>query len=406
MGLDFLRRADWLEATRARGYLRLVALLNMAALVFLIASSRGGIDRNGFLIGTDFLSFWTTGHMLHAHQNVYDAAEHTAAQRLFFAQKDGYTAYFYPPVFLPFCWPLGFLGYFPALMLWLMATGAACFAAARLWLSRMQLVQPLLVLFAAFPPVLITVTHGQTAFLVAALLGGGAFLVRDRPWLAGALFGLAVVKPQFGLLVPVVLVLTGEWRTITSAVLTATLLAAGVTLVFGPQVWGDWFQLTSAAQAAMDNGAVGFAKMQSPFAAARLLAVPVSLAYALQGIIALAVVASIAFMSWGRRYDLDVAALMLAGTPLVTPFVLDYDMVLLGFPLIWLGGQRFRPWEKLVFVATFIAPIFARPLAMTVGIPIMPFTLIAFFIIVLRRAANIEHPLADRAAAGAESMLS
>jgi hypothetical protein len=237
------------------------------------------------------------------------------------------------------------------------------------------------------------------------LLGGGAVLVRERPWLAGALFGLAVIKPQFGLLVPVVLLLTGERRVIAAAVLTATLLSAGATLIFGPKVWVDWFHLTSAAQAAMDNGAVGFAKMQSPFAAARLLAVPISLAYGLQGIVTLAVVACVAFASWGRRYDLDVAALMLAGAPLVTPFVLDYDMVLLGFPLIWLGGQDFRPWEKLVFVATFIAPVFARPLAMTVGIPIMPFTLIAFFIILLRRAVENECPRSELAAAGAGSTL-
>lgn len=386
MGVDFLRRADWLDAARARGYLRLVALLNLAVLAFLLATSRGGIDRNGFLLGTDFLSFWTTGQMLHAGGNVYDAAAHTAAQRAFFAQDGAHTAFFYPPTFLPFCWPLGLLGYFPALALWLAATGGAWLLAVREWLKRAGLAQPLVVLAAAFPPVLITITHGQTSFLVAALLGTGALLVRERPWLAGVLFGLATIKPQFGLLVPVALLLTREWRVIAGAVLGAALLAGMSTLAFGPQVWADWLRASSAAQAAMAGGAVGHAKMQSLFAAAMLLGAPSALAYALQGALTLAVVAAVAWASRGRRFDLPLAALTLAGAPLATPFVLDYDMVLLAFPLAWLAGQGFRPWEKLVFAATFIAPAFARPLALEVGIPIMPLILIAFFTMLARRA--------------------
>lgn len=383
---DFFRRAIWLDRSRARGYLMLLALANLATLGFLIATSQGGVDRNGLLIGTDFLSFWTSGQMLHAHANVYDAAAHIAGQRTFFAPKDAYTAFFYPPPFLLFCWPLGFLGYFAALALWLAATCAAYLLAVRLWLRRVGLAQPLIVLFAAFPPVLITITHGQTAVLVAALLGLGALLVRDRPWVAGALFGLAVIKPQFGLLVPIVLLLTREWRVLAGAVLTAALLGLAATVAFGPQIWRDWFAVSSAAQLAMDDGAVGYAKMQSLYAAARLFGVPSGVAYALQGVLTLAVIGAVAWASRGRRYDLPLAALMLTGALLATPFVLDYDMALLAFPLIWLAAKAFRPWEKLIFAAAFGAPAFARPLAMAVGVPIMPAILVALFVVLLRRA--------------------
>ncbi|MBW8752586.1 MAG: DUF2029 domain-containing protein [Sphingomonadales bacterium] len=389
MGLDFFRRADWFDAARARGYLWALALIDIATLAFLLATSRGGIDRNGFLLGTDFLSFWTTGQMLHAHANIYDAAAHTAAQRGFFAAKDAYTAFFYPPTFLPFCWPLGLLGYFPALALWLAATGAAYLFAVRQWMKRVGLAQPLPLLFAAFPPVLIAITHGQTAFLVAALLGLGTLLVPSRPWLAGVLLGLATIKPQFGLLVPVALLLTREWRVIAGAMLSAALLGAVSTLAFDSQIWADWYHLSSAAQGAMAEGAIGYAKMQSPFAAAKLLGAPSGIAYALQGLLTLAVAGAVAWASWGRRFDLPLAALLLAGAPLATPFVLDYDMVLLAFPLIWLAGQMigqgFGPWDKLVFAATFAAAAFARPLALAAGIPIMPVILVAFFAVTLRR---------------------
>lgn len=403
MGVDFFRRADWLDAARARGYLRVVALLNAAMLLFLLATSHGGIDRNGFLLGTDFLSFWTTGHMLQAQGNVYDTAAHIAAQRSFFAPQDGYTAFFYPPTFLPFCWPLGLIGYFPALAIWLAVTGAAYLFAVRGWLGQARLAQPMVLVFAAFPPVLITITHGQTSFLVAALLALGALWVPERPWLAGFLFGLATIKPQLGLLVPVALLLTREWRTIAGAVLGAAVLTAVSTLTFGPQVWADWFHVTSTAQAAMSEGAVGYAKMQSLFAATMLLGGPYELAYALQGVLTLAVTSAVAWTSWGRRFDLPLAALVLTGAPLATPFVLDYDMTLLAFPLIWLAAQGFRPWEKLIFLATFISAAFSRPLAMWAEIPIMPVVLVALFVILFRHVN--ESPRAGRVAAGAGSTL-
>lgn len=384
-GLDFFREAQWLGSARVRGYLRLLGVINVATLFLVFATSQNGVDRNGFLIGTDFLSFWTTGRMLHVGGNVYDAAAHIAAQREFFMREGAFTAFFYPPSFLPFCYPLAFLPYYPALALWLLTTGAAYLAVAREWLRQAGIAQPLLVLFIAFPPVLITVTHGQTAFLVAALLGLGALLVPTRPVLAGVFFGLATIKPQFGLLVPLVLLVTGEWRVITAAGVTALLLALGSALAFGPDVWRDWLAISGAAQSAMDQGSVGYAKMQSTLAAAMLLGAPAGVAYGLQAIVSFSVATTIAWAGWRKRYTPALAALMLAGAPLATPFVLDYDMVLLAFPLIWLASAGFAPWERLVSLLAFVAPAFARPVAVELGVPIIPFVLLAFFAVLACR---------------------
>ncbi len=386
MWLPFLRDAHWLNSARVRGYLWLLALLNIAIFLFLVATSHGGVDRNGFLVGTDFLSFWTAGQMLHLHRNVYDVAAHIAMQRTFFAQAGSHTAFFYPPSFLPFCYPLGFLPYFPALALWLLTTGAAYLAVARQWLRKTGLPASPLLLAAAFPPVLITVFHGQTSFLAAALLGMGALSVRERPMLAGICLGLATIKPQFGLLVPLVLLLTGEWRVIAIAAGTALALALVATLAFGFDIWGDWLVVSKAARLAMEAGAVGYAKMQSPFAAARLLGAPLNIAYALQGLVALAVIIGIGRASWRQRYTPALASAMLAGSLLTTPFVLDYDMALLAFPLIWIVASDSLPWERLVAALVFIAPAFARPLAVTAGIPIMHALLMIFFVLLLRRA--------------------
>lgn len=384
----FFRTAAWLDRGRVRGYLILLALLNALTLAFLLATSHDGVDRNGFLLGTDFLSFWTSGRMLAAEQEVYGQAAHIAAQRAYFVQQgEAFTAFFYPPSFLPLCRLLGLPPYFVSLAIWLVATGAFYAWSISRWLGTFLRERPALsILFAAFPPVLITITHGQTAFLVAGLLGAGVYFVPRRPLVAGVLFGLATIKPQFGPLVPLALLLTGQWRVILAASVSALTLAALATMAFGAQQWSEWLALSSAAQAAMSEGSVGFAKMVSLFAGARLLGAPDWLAYALHTVLSAGVIVAFTLAAARRGWSDALGAAMLAGAPLVTPFVLDYDMLLIAFPLIWLAGQQHRPWEKFVILLAFAAPALARPLAMSVGLPILPPILLALFVLVLRRA--------------------
>ncbi len=385
MQSGFLQSAPWLHAERVKGYLWLFAAVNLAALIGLVATSIGGVDRNGFLLGSDFLSFWTSGRMLVAGATPYDAAAHIAAQRAFFAQ-DGYVAFFYPPPFLLACYPLGLLPYFPALGAWLTVTGAAYFAAVRLWQRTYLTARPAWLLMAAFPPTWLTITHGQTAFLAAALIGAGALLVPRRPWLAGCLIGLAIFKPQYGLLLPVVLFATGQWRVIMGAAGSALMLGAVTALLYGPEVWLDWYAVTSEAGNTVTNNAVGYGKMVSVTAGAMLLGVPAAAATALQVLTSLSVAGVLFVAGWRRGYTPALAAAMLVGTPLVTPFVLDYDLTLIGFALIWLASREHRPWERIVTAAAFAAPLLARPVALNLGVPIMVPILGALFVLLLRRA--------------------
>lgn len=384
-----LREASWLRPQRARAYIVILAFVNFAALAVLLLTSRDGVDRNGFLLGTDFISFWTAGQMLHAGADVYDIAGHIGAQREFHAIPGEFTAFFYPPGFLVMVWPLGLMSYFPALIAWLAATGSLWLLALRSWTTRLGLRSPSLLLLIAFPPVLLTLTHGQTSFLVAALLGGGLLLVRERPWLAGVLLGLATIKPQFGLLVPVALLASGQWRTITAAGITAIGLAAAAALAFGPEVWPAWLAIANVAGNAADNGAIGYAKMVSLFAGLRLLGISSSLALLAQAALAFVLAAMVAMATWRRPISLGSAALVLAGAPLATPFVLDYDLVLIAFPLAYVFActkrDGFRSWERITLAAGFALAAFARPLAISVGVPLAPWIVLGLFMLIWRR---------------------
>ena len=69
-----------------------------------------------------------------------------------------------------------------------------------------------LLLALAFPAVFINLGHGHNGFLTAALFGGALATLERRPLVAGMLFGLLAYKPQFGMLIPLVLLATGRWR--------------------------------------------------------------------------------------------------------------------------------------------------------------------------------------------------
>ena len=103
-----------------------------------------------------------------------------------------------------------------------------------LWAARISFpMRGWLLLALAYPAVFVNFAHGQNGFLIAGLLAGGVLMLDRRPLLAGVLFGMLTLKPHFGLLIPIVLLATGRWRTIAAACATTLLLCGVATLAFG-----------------------------------------------------------------------------------------------------------------------------------------------------------------------------
>src|ERR1700679_444181 len=76
-----------------------------------------------------------------------------------------------------------------------------------------------------------------SGFLPAALLGAALVTLARRPLLAGILLGLLVYKPQYGLMLPIVLAVSGRWRCFAAAAATVVLVTIATTLTFGVSVW-------------------------------------------------------------------------------------------------------------------------------------------------------------------------
>jgi len=207
------------------------------------------------------------------------------------------------------------------------------------------------------------------------------------------LIGCLAYKPQFGLLIPLVLIATGRWRVFAAAAVTVALLALAATLAFGVDVWTAFLASTKYTRViVLEQGDTGWHKIQSVFSWVRMWGGGVSLAYAVQAAVTLLVAAALAWL-WRSRaaFPLKAAALII-GCLLATPYSLDYDLMLLAPAIAYLAAdgmtRTLGAYEKTVLAALWIVPLVARSVPEFTYIPLaVPAMLLAFGLL-LRRAIS------------------
>ena len=301
-----------------------------------------------------------------------------------------YYAFFYPPTFLLLCLPLGLLPYPLALIAWLGGTFAAWFRTIRAVLPQRWAVLAML----AFPAVWGNASHGQNAFLTAALFGGAALALSRHPWRAGFCIGLLAIKPHLAVAIPLALAVARRWGAFAASAVTLLAFVALTTLVLGTESWRAFHALSDLARRTLEESLVEPEKMASVFAATRVLGAGVTVGYAAQAVVALVVLARLLPMLRRRPGGLAEMTAVTAATPLINPFLLDFDLMLLGLPMAWImaAAQRdgFLPWEKTGLLAAFLTPFLARPVAFDLGVPLAPLGCAVLLALVLRRLAREE----------------
>ena len=243
----------------------------------------------------------------------------------------------------------------------------------------------------AFPAVFVNIGHGQNGFLTTALLGGALQLLDRRPWLSGLLIGCLAYKPQFGVLIPIALVAGGRWSTIAAAVAAVSALLALSFATLGGGVWHAFADSMNFTQTVvLEQGNTGWEKIQSVFSAARMWGAGVPLAYAVQIALALMLAASLAWL-WQSDAAFELKASALAtGSLLATPYVLDYDLVVIAVGIAFFvrhGLSRgFRTFEISLLAAAWMVPLLSRSIAGVTGIPLGLLVLLTLYVFTLRRA--------------------
>ena len=408
--INSLRSGDWLTRERMRLVAFAVLFASLVGLVAIVARSDGYLDARGHPIGTDFANVYAAGtYVLEGRSEApFDPTTHHARQQEIFGANTPFYGWHYPPFFLFIAAALALLPYGLALAVWVTTTFLLYLFSIRTILRLRETppdapadaptIDPLWLLFAAaFPAVLVNAGHGQNGFLTAALIGGALVMLDRRPAVAGIMFGLLSYKPQFGLMIPLVLIATQRWRAFGAAVVTVAALAAVSTVAFGPNIWSAFLASTEFSRViVLEAGDTGWHKIQSIFSWVRMWGGSVAVAYAIHAVVVIVLgVMLVRLWRSDRPYPLKAGALIMASV-LSTPYALDYDMMALAPAIAFLavdGLQRgFSAWQKTALAALWLVPIVARSGAEYALLPIGVWTMIAALILFVRGAAA-EQPL-------------
>jgi arabinofuranan 3-O-arabinosyltransferase len=232
--------SDTGRAAGARRLLLTIAVLTLALYIPYYAATltlTGGIPRDGtgLVVGRDFLNIWMYGRAAFGADpaRYYDIPTYWHALEGVVGPRYPGQQWSYPPIMLLAAAPFGLLPYLAALTVWTMLGLAAFVAALRLWTRDWRLILPL----CAAPAAVFGMMSGQFAFFAAALVLAVLRWRESRPWLAGILLGLLSVKPQLGLLFPVLFLVTRNGRAFLAAGLTVLALAAVTAGLWGVGIW-------------------------------------------------------------------------------------------------------------------------------------------------------------------------
>jgi hypothetical protein len=349
------------------------AIVTVYAMFLLV----GTVLRDDPPIGADVLAFVTAARLAIEGQAAvaYDWAAFGAAQAAVPgapAQITGSLGWLNPPHFFFAVLPLAAFSYGWAWLLWGVATALLLGLAAWSVLPRPAAVVAVL----AAPAVMLNLSVGQNGVLVAALFAWIFALLDRRPVAAGIALGLLTMKPQFGLLLPVLLALTGRWRVFGVAAVTALATMLLAWAAFGSDAWLAFLPSITGNADRMLGGTVS-PRMQSVYAFLAGTAGAGSVAAA--GHAAVALLATlVALTLWLRRPEVSAevrAAAAIAASFLITPYVWGYDAASIAVAALFLVRAALRRgWlaaEKSLLVLAcalpVVLPLVQQPLVSPLG---------------------------------------
>lgn len=392
--IGWLRDFSWLTPQRVGFYSGVLLLAYLVAAIGQLLHSHNLIFESGLCVGGDFVDSYAASisALKGAPASVYDVhRQHIQMAAVMGGRDFGVLVFSYPPTYLLMVLPLSLL---PFVVSWV-AFETATLAGYLVVLRRIAPIPLGLWLAITFPAVIINFMCGQNGFLTTALIGGGLLLLDRRPLLAGFLFGLMAYKPHLAILIPLALIVAHKWRALIASAISATLFAAASLAAFGPSTWHAFFGNFAITQKiVLDQGGIQFPTLQSVFGAVRMWGGSVDVAYMFQLVVAAYAATAVVWVWRSERHFALKAATLTAGCLMVSPYLLQYDLVLLALPIAWLAmmgfGQGFLPYEKAVLAVSWILPRISLPIAMTTKIPLAPIVIVVLMTTILRRSSRCE----------------
>ena len=339
-------------------------------------------------MGWDFVVYWCASGLaqLHGAPAAYDWELLRAAERSLLPTTFGPFAY--PPTFLLLIYPLALLPFGLALVLFSLAGIAAYLGYLRTVIGRLH--RYWFVPALAFPGVWTALIAGQNSLFTAVAAGGACWLMRRRPIAAGACIALLCVKPQLGVLFPLMLLCERRWVAFAAAAGFSALFVGLTTLAFGPDIYPAFFRSMAMFREAVAIHSGILRGAPTIFGMLRVAGFGVPLAYGLHAALALCAVAACVWMWCARVRPALGASALVVGTLLVQPYLIYYDLAWLAIPLALLCADMIqhgsRAWERLLLTITWIVPAQAMSPLVIEGMPqFTPFVLAGLLALIVSR---------------------
>ncbi len=387
------------SAARCLLYARVSVLVALILFVGILSHSTL-VSADGYIPLFDFGVFWSAATLtLQGHpEQAYDVHQlHLMLhQVLHFQVAEGGYGWFYPPFVLVLIGPLAWLTPVQAYLFFM-----GCTLCGYLWVFHLAAQK--IVRFPGlwwgvlgFSGVWYNLILGQNGFVTAAL-GAAVLLTLERyPLRSGVFLGLLLLKPQLGLLLPLLPVWQRAWRVLFSAALTVLLTLAGAWLLLGTASLQGWWHNIDLARVFLERGGDNFLfKIPSLYACLTLLGASHPVAYLVQGTTALLAVVVVTRIwhlpaDWRLRY-----AAALLGSLLMSPYVFEYDLTGLIFPLLWLldyGRERgWYPGERPLLLLLWVLPYVMTLIEPHIHLQLAPLLLWLLLLAIWRRALLDAH---------------
>lgn len=379
--------AHWLTAERIRLYSFAVIICLASIIISWVAHSQNAMDTAGRPLGVDFITFWAAAQLAleGRAQDAYEVARIYTAEQIAVPGLKMRFAWFYPPSFQLIVLPLTLLPYLISYLTFIVVTLAAYIAAFR----QIVVTSAAMWCIAGFSGLWLNAIHGQNAFLTAAIAATALINLERRPALAGILIGLLSIKPQLAVLFPLALIAARAWRTMLVAMMTAVALTALSVFVLGTSVVPAFLAGVATAREALESGSLPWSKMPSVFASLRQLGVSLPVAYCAHFAVASAA-AALVWCTWRVPADAGLrSGILMTATFLISPYVYDYDLAWLAFPVAWYVKYASRHgWQWLdreIFCCVWFLPIVLANLTLIFPVPVGPPVLCGLLFVLAKR---------------------
>lgn len=335
---------------------------------------------DGMPLGGDFTLFKVAAHYaMHGDALSAYIPERFAETARLFTPILGDAYWYYPPHFFFIVAPLDWFPPIPALVVWISFSLILLYAAFRSLLGAHT--HPWRAL--TYSAIFMNADYSQTGSIIGAFVCWVLAWRERRPIAAGCMLALVACKPQFLVVLCIVLLIERRWKTLIAAGAAFAALAAITAACFGLTIWQVWFSNTHHALQIITEHPYLWKSLTSVFTTLRSWGASIRLANCMHTFVFAGVMAfSIRF--YFKRPDPRLwNATILTATCFASPYFHVYDLAMLGAAVALVNDvcreRGWKPWEKEILTLTSLSPFLFYFLSLLAPLYLQPFALLLFF---------------------------